>query len=229
MKIDLHVHSVYSNTDKFSECFNTPKRILQAAKKAGINGVALTDHDFLSYKLIKPKLKSLFVLPGVEVTTKQGHLLAYGIQDPIKKKLDLREAIDKVREQDGFIAAPHPFFFSGLMFNLAKVKVDAVEVFNANNNSLLDKLALIYAKKTGLVMTAGSDSHFHSTIGNAYVEVDCEPKVDEVINSLKKGKININLVRRANYTERLGLLYIGLFKLLRRPLNQDSILLKDLV
>ena len=40
MKLDLHVHTKYSG-----DSFSTPKSLVRAAKKKGLDGFALTDHD----------------------------------------------------------------------------------------------------------------------------------------------------------------------------------------
>jgi len=225
LKLDLHVHSSYSNRHGHLECFNNVEVIRQATKKTGINALSITDHDTLSYNKLKPKLKSLFLLPGVEISTKQGHLLAYGIKEPIKPKLDVFEAVARVREQNGLVIVPHPFSFKGLAFRTAKLKPDAVEIFNSINFSTLDKLSEYYVKNNNLKACSGSDSHFPLTIGATYVEVNCEPKVDEVIEHLRKGRFKIKIIRRAGLIDKLRWAGFALFGAKKLFLREDSLLI----
>ncbi|MDM7913276.1 MAG: PHP domain-containing protein, partial [Methanotrichaceae archaeon] len=74
MRFDLHVHSNYSDGR------DDVKTILKAAKKRGLDGIAITDHDSLggsraARRIIKDLELKMILIPGVEVTTADGHLL----------------------------------------------------------------------------------------------------------------------------------------------------------
>lgn len=78
MKADLHIHTCYSD-GAFS-----PEKIVDTAIEAGLDAVALTDHDnVLSYAvaLEYAKDKPLEIIPGVEVNTiykgYEVHILGY--------------------------------------------------------------------------------------------------------------------------------------------------------
>ena len=78
MKVDLHIHTSYSD-GAFS-----PEKIVDTALDAELGAIAITDHDnVLSYKIAQEyaKDKSLEILPGVEINTiykgYEVHILGY--------------------------------------------------------------------------------------------------------------------------------------------------------
>jgi PHP family Zn ribbon phosphoesterase len=76
-KADLHIHTPKST------CYNdpsvTPEEIVDAAVAAGLEVIAVTDHNSVAAVDDIRKAaegKGLFVFPGVELTTKSGHFIA---------------------------------------------------------------------------------------------------------------------------------------------------------
>ena len=187
LKIDLHVHTRYSH-----DSTTTLDQIVAYAKKRGLDGVAITDHDVVegALKLVQ-KVKELVVIPGVEVTTSRGHVLALNITKPIPTELSPFETIQIIHEAGGIAVAAHPtVFYKGLRGHVDS-NFDAVEVINASafpfflSTYLSRKLAV----RLDLPQTAGSDAHYAPEIGFAYTVVDAEPEVDEIVHAIKKGKI----------------------------------------
>lgn len=185
LKIDLHVHTRYSH-----DSTTTLNQILAYSKKRGLDGVAITDHDVVTgaLKLIQ-KVKELVVIPGVEVTTSHGHVLALNITKPIPTELSPFETIQIIHEAGGIAVAAHPtVFYKGLRGHVNS-NFDAVEVINASafpfflSTYLSRKLAV----RLNLPQTAGSDAHYASEIGLAYTVVDTEPEVNEIVHAIKKG------------------------------------------
>jgi PHP family Zn ribbon phosphoesterase len=81
LNADLHVHSYAASVD-VNDRTMTPEAIIEAAVKQGISVLAITDHN--TDKNVAPAQEyalkyagTLLVLPGVEITTAHGHLLAY--------------------------------------------------------------------------------------------------------------------------------------------------------
>jgi ABC-type cobalamin/Fe3+-siderophores transport system ATPase subunit/histidinol phosphatase-like PHP family hydrolase len=80
-KVDLHIHSFgdegsYDVTDSSM----TPEKIVDTAIDKGLSIISITDHneDRNSVKAIKySEGKSILVIPGIEISTLQGHLLVY--------------------------------------------------------------------------------------------------------------------------------------------------------
>jgi predicted metal-dependent phosphoesterase TrpH len=77
---DLHVHTTFSK-----DSLITPKDLIFYAKKRGLNAVAVTDHDYLdgAYKIAKET--DFLVIPGMEVSSGDGHIVALNVQELIPK------------------------------------------------------------------------------------------------------------------------------------------------
>ena len=105
LKYDLHIHT------KYSMCGNLePSLVLKLAKKRGLNGIAITDHNemkgcFKTKKLNKDK--DFEVVVGSEVRTDKGDLLAYYINEPIKSR-ELFDVLDEIKGQGGLAVVAHP-------------------------------------------------------------------------------------------------------------------------
>ena len=185
LKIDLHVHTRYSYDSTI-----TLDEIVAYSQKRGLDGVAITDHDVVegALKLVQ-KVKELLVIPGVEVTTSRGHVLALNITRPIPTELSPLETIQIIHEAGGIAVAAHPTVFYKGLRGQVNSNFDAVEVINASafpfflSTHLSQKLAL----RLGLPQTAGSDAHYASEIGFAYTVVDAEPEVDEIVHAIRNG------------------------------------------
>jgi hypothetical protein len=99
--VDFHVHTPGSRDAK-DEDYGTPKDIVEAALAAGLDAIAITDHNTVSWcKDVADAAVGtpLVVLPGVEISTNEGHLLAIWEQgtDPslieeVLVKLDIGQA-----------------------------------------------------------------------------------------------------------------------------------------
>jgi len=185
LKIDLHVHTRYSH-----DSTTTLDQILAYSQKRGLDGVAITDHDVVTgaLKLIQ-KVEGLLVIPGVEVTTSRGHVLALNITRPIPMELSPFETVQTIHEAGGIAVAAHPTVFYKGLRGQVNSNFDAVEVINASSFPffLSTHLSQKLAVRLNLPQTAGSDAHYASEIGFAYTVVDTEPEVNEIVHAIKKG------------------------------------------
>ena len=80
-RIDLHVHSFGSGgSSDVTDTTNTPERIVDAALAQGLRVISITDHiktDNCAAAIAYAAEKGILVIPGVEVSTTQGHILLY--------------------------------------------------------------------------------------------------------------------------------------------------------
>ncbi len=188
LKLDLHVHTCYSH-----DAVTTLREVVAHSKKRGLDGVAITDHDTLRGALQLIQESEFIIIPGVEVTTRQGHVLALNVTTPIPPRLDLSETIHRIHDVGGIAVAPHLTSVGkggiGLKRVTQNLYLDAVEVINsaAFPFFLSTYLSRKIAAELSLPQTAGSDSHIPKTIGMAYTLVDSDPEVDEIIWAIKKG------------------------------------------
>jgi len=188
MLLDLHVHTCHSK-----DSLSSLKSIAaQCAKKTIIP--AITDHNTVSAHN-KLKKSGLNFIPGIEVSSLQGHIIAYYPTGQIPMGLSAEETIDIIKEQGALSCAAHPFdtFRKGLTKPELILKCDMIEVFNSRTLlSRFNEKALAFANAhVQFVKTCGSDAHLPCEVGNAYIkttEFDINhPK--EFINAVKKGII----------------------------------------
>lgn len=194
MLFELHCHSWYSKGTKIPwECLMSPKDIMKTAKRLGISGVALTDHRTTKgWKEARKEAKKngLIFIPGIELQTREGHLIALGVSDDVENYLGLEETIDRIHEQGGLAIAPHPFDLKGDgIGNKGLERVDAVEVFNPMN---LDKLSNWVAEKRakdlGKPMVVGSDAHTQKMMGYA-LNISGANDLDSILKEIKNNKL----------------------------------------
>ena len=81
VRADLHIHS-FGVGGSFDVTDNTmtPESIVDTAIAKGLSVIAITDHneiDNIKRALIHSENKNILVIPGIEVSTTQGHLLLY--------------------------------------------------------------------------------------------------------------------------------------------------------
>lgn len=194
MKIDLHCHSYHSK-----DGISSPESLLVQAKKRGLDGIALTDHNNTKgWKRAQKKaeeLKMLFI-PGEEIKIREngkfiGEILAYFIKEEINPEGKTGEEIIKeIHNQGGIAIIAHPYHWKKPFKELEKYKniVDGVEVFNSRSQSKKgNEMSLFFAEKNKLPITAGSDCHTKWEIGNAYIETNTNNLKEDILN--KKIKI----------------------------------------
>ncbi len=201
LNFDLHCHSRFS-----ADGVAQPEALVNEARAKGLHGFAITDHDtcacvdyFEKHGFIRPDglpVKDLLIIPGQEITTSEGHLLALGVKLPPMKGVSAAEAVEIIHGHGGIAIPPHPydFFRAGIReTNLDKLPIDGLEVFNAATTlRRYNQQAFDYATQRGLPMTASSDAHDHSALGTAYsiLETD-EFSLAGVLAAIKRGpKLN---------------------------------------
>ncbi|MDD5350384.1 MAG: PHP domain-containing protein [Chthoniobacteraceae bacterium] len=183
LHFDLHTHSFFSG-----DGVSTPEEMIAAARAKGLHGFALTDHntcegmDYLLRKgLIRPDglpVDGFLIIPGVEISTADGHLLCLGVTLPNMKGEPASVVCEAIHERGGLAIPPHPYdtFRAGIRESVLKtLPIDAIEVYNAATTfQFCNRRALRYAREKGFPMTAGSDAHHEESIGTAYTILDTE-------------------------------------------------------
>lgn len=188
MKLDLHVHSNFSR-----DASPSPKEILDRCKRNGLDGCAITDHNAMGGSLEAIELgheMGLVTIRGVEVSAKEGHVLAYGVGELIPKGLSVAETVERIRSAGGISVAAHPKRFpSGIGLSLAAdCGFDAIEVINGGSSRRGNNLARRVAETKRMPVTAGSDAHELAQLGKAYTVVEGASSEDDVLASIAKGR-----------------------------------------
>ncbi|MFQ6094820.1 MAG: CehA/McbA family metallohydrolase [Candidatus Bathyarchaeia archaeon] len=190
LKIDLHVHTCYSK-----DAFTTLDELVIYAKKRGLDGVAITDHNTVeaSFRIKEKDVDGLVVIPGIEVTTNKGHMVGLNITEAVPKDLEPSETAEIIHEMGGIAVAVHSSTLIrkglGLRSLQKDVRIDAVEVINSSSFPffLSTYLSKRIAAKLGLPQIGGSDSHIPEAIGFAYTVIDADRDLEEIIRAIKGG------------------------------------------
>nr|WP_256486912.1 MULTISPECIES: PHP domain-containing protein [unclassified Haladaptatus] len=176
LSVELHCHSALSHDGR-----DPVELLLEQAKAVDLDAIAVTDHDEIEASLEAAKLApeyGLVGIPGMEITSRAGHVLGLGIEELVPPGLSFGETLDRIREQGGVAIVPHPFqkSRSGVAANITGKKLaeaDAIEVYNSR---LLtgrgNRRARSFASDHGVPMTAGSDAHISEMVGQAVTEID---------------------------------------------------------
>ena len=191
MKADLHIHTHHSgdNEQKLEEVFLMAKRL-------GLGAIGVTDHNTLKGGLEAKESAppGLIVIPAVEVTSDEGHILAYNISDNVPRGRSVTETIDLIHELGGIAVAAHPYrMWSGLGSEaILRNRFDAIEAINGRNTQSGNRKGVELAQRAHLPMVAGSDAHRAEKIGEALTIFpdDCRT-VEELIMAILDGRTNV--------------------------------------
>ena len=125
VKADLHVHTTYSK-----DSIITPEELIFFAKKSGLNAIAVTDHNSVEGALRIAKENSEFlIIPGMEVSSLHGHIVALNIAELIPRNLSADETVERIHMAGGIAIACHPFaWLKGSVGKYVTAKFDAVVV-----------------------------------------------------------------------------------------------------
>jgi len=160
----------------------SPARLIQVATQRRLAVIAVTDHDHVEgarrvEELLAQQNSPLRMITGVEVSTRQGHLLGLFIKKAPKPLRPVEESIDAIKEQGGLVVVPHPF--GRLVPSLSRrriesllhagYEIDAVETYNPSPANASQRAAVLSANQEwGLAGVGSSDAHFWQHIGAGY-------------------------------------------------------------
>ena len=204
LKTELHCHNSFSNFhqaeyDTPYDCNICIEEQLEKSLNLGLDSLFVTNHNtldgysqILEFQKNHPKYKKIQVFPAEEITTDEGaHVIAYGLHDEIKPGLTFEETIDEIKKQDAISSAPHPFSLLDALREKAK-SCDLIEVFNSNNIDIIaNAKATVFAQEHNITGVSGSDSHVLSTLGRCTNVIEAENNLDDVLQSMRHNKINI--------------------------------------
>jgi len=185
-RADLHLHTRASDG-----LMSARDLVDHVARKTDLDVIAITDHDEMSASLearewaAKHSYK-IQIVPGVEVTTRDGHLLALWIEERPPALRNLQITADWVLARGGLCIAPHPFTRWTHSLNLGSLRpaveqglVAGMEVFNASLAGRASRPhALRFATQHGLAGIGASDAHMLSMVGLAWTRFEGRTPAD---------------------------------------------------
>ena len=180
-RADLQLHS------DLGDGLAPPEAILDAAERADLDVIALTDHDdirgaFLIRDLAARRSSRVEVVTGVEVTTRSGHLLALWVEDEIPMFAPLADTIAHIHRVGGLAVAPHPLSYltfsigEGALRSLqsaaAECRIDGIELVNPSYAGRVRSKRAAWLNQTllGAAETGSSDAHHAQLVGTAWTD-----------------------------------------------------------
>ncbi len=152
IRADLHTHAL--GDGRFGPSTgDLVAALVEAAVEAGLQCLAVTDHDDLRPGLLAEEYAAarglpILVVPGMEVSTDGGHLVAVGVRAAIPGWQPLGETIAQIRAAGAISLLPHPFFER----LRRRTDVDAIERFNSRYGDF-------DVDRTSAAVVASSDAH----------------------------------------------------------------------
>ncbi|MGE3402991.1 MAG: PHP-associated domain-containing protein [Vicinamibacterales bacterium] len=212
MKLDLHVHTMFSGQTTIyplslimKESYNTPEGVYRRAKARGMDLVTITDHDQIDGALTIADRPDVIV--GCEVTAVfpddgvRVHLGVLGINESQHREIqrlrhDIRELLPYLKSEEifttlnhvasrinGEVTAPH---IAALV-----PWIDGLEVINGSRLPSQNRTAACIAEACGKVGVAGSDSHTGRGIGRTWIEAPWATTRESFLGELHAGRVRV--------------------------------------
>jgi predicted metal-dependent phosphoesterase TrpH len=231
---DLHIHTIYSYDGTA-----TVQAVLRRAKNIGLNVIAITDHDEVAGALEAVKLASHYgveVIPGSEITTAEGDLLALFIHEKIQPGLSLIETLLRVKEQGGVAVAAHPMaggmgmksltpasILKALKHPIASKVLVGIETYNGTAiDRLSNHTTTLFANGLKIAHVGNSDAHVIDTIGFGATEFPGTTAAD-LLNALHERTTKVKKLNEWNSAKiisKWAMGYIGSVFIRMALLNQ---------
>ena len=155
-KADLHLHT------RWSDGIISPERMVDIAMLTCMDAIAITDHDMsepsdIAIDYARRNNLPIEVIRGVEISSRDGHVLALNFDGNIEPNMPLDATIKKIHKQMGFAIIAHPNLARrssvplGLISEIInsgdpELYIDGIEIYNASEARLqrFDKSGIFF-------------------------------------------------------------------------------------
>lgn len=176
---DVHMHTNYSDgTGSVEEV------VTFAQQHTSLDVIAITDHDTIEGALRARDLAAKHnyrfeVIVGEEISTREGHLLALFLREPIAPDQSIERSIELVHAQGGLAVVAHPFnrvfrhsvqrSVMNRLLRQPELHPDGIETLNGSFAGIgSSRIAMTLARTVyPWAETGGSDAHTPTAVGCA--------------------------------------------------------------
>ena len=188
LRVDLHSH-----TNCSYDAVTTPCDLVERAREAGLDRIAVTDHGCLEGAWRAREIDSELVIVGEEIRCRcRTEVIGLFLTERIPMRLPMEEVVERIRDQGGVVYAPHPYAY--LWKPIARARramavADVVEAFNARAFvPAWNRSASRSATARRIPRGAGSDAHFPLEIGRAFTEMPAYTTAAELLDVLPQAR-----------------------------------------
>ena len=191
MRIDLHVHTTYSE-----DCWTPLDAVIEAVLSSSVDAIAILDHNEIEGALRLAEQAPFPVIAGEEIASQQGEIAGLFLREWIPPGLSMQETLDRIRQQGGLVYVPHPLARdvpTAIGRRHLETIIDQVDILEGFNARILwgsDNLAAQkIAREREIPMAAGSDAHFAREIGRAGIELAGFSTPEQLLSGLGTARI----------------------------------------
>jgi predicted metal-dependent phosphoesterase TrpH len=193
-KADLHIHtSLGDGIASVQQIFDFVENYTD------LDIIAITDHDDVrgamqALELAEKGHYRFKVIPGNEITTRQGHLLALFVTREFPMLRSLESTMAAVHEAGGILIAPHPLSWLTtsirekqlMAAHEGKYRFHGIETFNPSYAGRVAHKRVKELNRTVLFLPefGGSDAHALSMIGKGYTYFPGQ-SIDDLMQAMR--------------------------------------------
>jgi hypothetical protein len=205
MIIDMHIHTMISSTCSLID----PEQCIQRAVEQGLDAICVTEHDTLEGGRVMKEIGRQYeflVLAGMEVMSREGHLLVYGYDNDIKGVQSAENVIKEVTAAGGIVVPAHPWrqpfgWYSGAIdrpleeTEFARI-FQVIEMYNGLSTADENAKGKAFCAATGIHGIGGSDAHRIGDVGAVVTEfADDIADETQLVAALKSGRYVPHILR----------------------------------
>jgi len=215
IKLDLHVHvkdRAYNWSPGISLADLASPYARKVAETTGLDGIGVVSYGSIPVSVDEArkihKDYELFVLPGEEIKvvhevdgkTYLPHLVAYGLETPVKQGNDIFTTLDELHDSDAVVILAHPFLNHNKKAVKAIVDYGKVHALEINHYQPTNRKTRSFVRKllddgVNISTTGGSDGKIGHEIGSYWTKIGYElnpqanyqNNIDNIVGAMKSG------------------------------------------
>ena len=204
--IDFHVHTSYS-----FDCLTPPQLVIEAARRRGLDAIAVTDHDTIRGALATVEVNrynDFLVIPGIEVKSDRGDIIGLYVTREIKSR-SFDEVIREIHDQGALVYLPHPIRTFGSKGSAdVRLRYPEIKLWERYNGrysaSDFEKADDLFGLLPMPPVLCGSDAHFCWEVGLFRTLLPELPRTPQALLACSN-EAQLDAAPRAEFPRRVGI------------------------